>query len=861
MHPLDRSSHAPDVPRDDRRAVAHALALLGAAGLGVPSGEAHSRSTASRVDGTRTDTTWSDVNPRGVTLGDITLLAHQRSAVARLQRTLPRYGGALLADDVGLGKTYVALAIARNYGSVSVIAPAALRGTWREAIARAGTEVAHVRLHSLQAFSRRAPAPATDSPDARRPLARLVIIDEAHHLRNPATRRYAAVADWCRGAHVLLLSATPVHNHERDLDHLLALFLGRAVHGLDAADRLRLVVRRRVEDADLDVPAPRVHVLPSRRIPDVPDVTRAIVALPAPLPTRDGQAASALIALGLLRAWCSSAGACAALVQRRRLRTEALANAFAEGRWPTRRELRSWSVGDDAVQLGFSALLVADAVAPAHATEPRAHPRSWRGSLTDARSALRRHADALDRLWRRVREVAESSDRARVDAVRAVRTEWRGHTVLAFTQFAGTVHALGRLMRWDDGVATLTARGGRVAGGPLSRAELLARVAPHAHGRAEPPPHERIRLLVTTDLLAEGVNLQDASVVIHLDQPWTPAALAQREGRVARLGSRHRDVYVCTIEPPGGAADMLAIAERLRRKARAADRSLRPEAAHDRAAMAPTGPPGLSTLLHAWCLATEVADEARPVARASSAPHGGATPPAPSATLVLRGARSCIAQPTRAGWLAALTHGDDTRLYGGWCRGPSLRTVATRDPRVLQALVLAAEDARTQCPATFVDDAPAAAHDDRPGDTHHTQEDDATPIATRVRNAVHRALRRTLSQWQAHALVSTLDGATVRAQRALRTLLAAATLSERVALSADVRRAAERLPARRGIGDERALDELLRRVGRPDPRAWLAELHALLELGSARPVEPAGPTVARSDRAPDGLVALLILLP
>lgn len=861
MHPPERAFHTQDAPRDAQRAIAHVLALLGAAGLGVPLVEARAPASSARVDGTRVDATWPGANPPRSTLGDITLLTHQRSAVARLQRTLPRYGGALLADDVGLGKTYVALAVARDYTAVSVIAPAALRGTWRAAIARASAEVAHVRLHSLQAFSRRAPARATDAPDVPRAAARLVIIDEAHHLRNPATRRYAVVADWCRGAHVLLLSATPVHNHERDLDHLLALFLGRAVHGLDAADRLRLVVRRRVEDADLDVPAPRVHVLPSRRIPDVPDVTTAIVALPAPLPTRDGRAASALIALGLLRAWCSSAGACAALVQRRRLRAEALADALAEGRWPTRRELQSWSVGDDAVQLGFSALLVADTVGPAHATEPLAHARSWRGSLSDARRALHRHAEALERLWRRVREVAETSDRARVDAVRAVRAEWRGHTALAFTQFAGTVHALGRLMRWDDGVATLTARGGRVAGGPLSRAELLARVAPHAHGRAEPPPHERIRLLITTDLLAEGVNLQDASVVIHLDQPWTPAALAQREGRVARLGSRHRDVYVCTIEPPGGAAGMLAIADRLRRKARAADRSLRPEAAPHRTEPAPSGSPALSTRLHAWCLATEVADEARSVARATPPPRDAAPPSASSTTLVLRGTRPFTTPPVRAGWLAALARGDDTRLYGGWCRGPSLRTVASRDPRVLQALVLAVEDARTRCPPTFVHDAPAAGVDDRPGVTHPAVADDAAPSAARVCDTVHRALRRTLSQWQAHALVTTLDGATVRAQRALRGLLATATLSERVALTADVRRAAERLPALRGIGDERALDELLRHVGRPDPRAWLAELHALLAHGGAQSVEPPAPTVVRAECMPHGLLALLIVLP
>ena len=46
-------------------------------------------------------------------------------------------------------------------------------------------------------------------------------------------------------------------------------------------------------------------------------------------------------------------------------------------------------------------------------------------------------------------------------------------------------------------------------------------------------------LLLTTDLASEGVNLQDASVVVHLDLPWTAARLEQRVGRVARLASAH----------------------------------------------------------------------------------------------------------------------------------------------------------------------------------------------------------------------------------------------------------------------------------------------------------------------------------
>ncbi|MBP6775482.1 MAG: hypothetical protein KA154_21015, partial [Gemmatimonadaceae bacterium] len=58
-------------------------------------------------------------------LGDITLLPHQQDAVDRIHHALHDLHVALLADDVGLGKTFVALAVARRYTEICIIAPAA----------------------------------------------------------------------------------------------------------------------------------------------------------------------------------------------------------------------------------------------------------------------------------------------------------------------------------------------------------------------------------------------------------------------------------------------------------------------------------------------------------------------------------------------------------------------------------------------------------------------------------------------------------------------------------------------------------------------------------------------------------------
>src|SRR6185295_10879772 len=97
--------------------------------------------------------------------------------------------------------------------------------------------------------------------------------------------------------------------------------------------------------------------------------------------------------------------------------------------------------------------------------------------------------------------------------------------IVAFSQYATTVAGLFRVMRRRPHIAMLTGNGARVAGGSITRHEAISRFAPRASGAPAAREAERIDLLLTTDLLSEGVNLQDAGVVVHLDLPWTPARL------------------------------------------------------------------------------------------------------------------------------------------------------------------------------------------------------------------------------------------------------------------------------------------------------------------------------------------------
>lgn len=502
------------------------------------------RADPARVRAVIADLFLRDREPSGLAqIGNISLRPHQKSAVNRVRHVIAEFGGALLADEVGLGKTFVAVALVRESRRALVVAPAALRSMWSDALARGG---AGARVVSYDALSRGAMPNETFD---------FVVLDEAHHARNPTTKRYARLAAITSVTPVLLLSATPVHNHAGDLAALLALFLGARAWQLTDDQRAACIIRReRADVADTTLPA----LLPSVWLPVGDDETllEHITTLPPPLPPRDGDDGGALVQWGLARLWASSQGALLRALERRLAIATALDASLAAGRYPSRATLGAWVCGDDAVQLAFPQLLDAE-----------------HGLTEPMRQVVAAHADAIHAL--RARALASAwADTERAARLHDVRLAHPGEKIVAFSQFADTVRTLFSRLPDRSAAAGLTARGGLVVSGPILRAELLARFAPRAQSAMPPRAIDRVDCLLTTDLLSEGINLQDASVVVHLDLPWTPARLEQRVGRARRIGSTHQRVAVYTMAPPAAAEALLRVEQRLHDKLRAANRAV-----------------------------------------------------------------------------------------------------------------------------------------------------------------------------------------------------------------------------------------------------------------------------------------------
>jgi superfamily II DNA or RNA helicase len=504
------------------------------------------------------------------------LLPHQADAVARSRAVLERFGGVLVADGVGLGKTFIGLALAeleqRGGGDAVAVVPAALRREWEDAARRVAVSVA---IHTHAELSRRVPSiPAATS---------LALVDEAHAFRNPATRRYDALARLAVGRRVALLTATPLNNSTSDLAALVHLFASRdrfrefgvadfwtALSGPDpSAASLALGAvsvcrtRRLVEEsfpALRDAFPRRVLLPPVRydldatfgdRLDELLDALGGLVAGEARL-----ERGAALIHLSLLRRLESSRSSLRRSLLRQRDFLAEWRRAREHGLTLRRRDFRAAfprGEGDDA-QLVFWPLLLADR------GDDAAHVRQWREAVDRALDCLEGLDDHPDPKLAALESLLLGGELA-------------GRKTIVFTEHRDTALYLQRRLRHRLRSIAVVGDTAYAGTSRLARAEALDAFAP-ASRRAARHSLLEADVLVATDVASEGLNLQDAAAVVNYDLPWNPVRVMQRVGRVERLGSPHARVYVAHLMPARGLERVARVLERLRAKLEDTGRTL-----------------------------------------------------------------------------------------------------------------------------------------------------------------------------------------------------------------------------------------------------------------------------------------------
>lgn len=142
--------------------------------------------------------------------------------------------------------------------------------------------------------------------------------------------------------------------------------------------------------------------------------------------------------------------------------------------------------------------------------------------------------------------------------------------VLIFTQFADTAKYITTELK-KNGVKQIDC----VTGENDDPTSFAYRFSPESNDkREEVKEADEIRVLITTDVLSEGQNLQDAHIILNYDLPWAIIRLIQRAGRVDRIGQKADKIYCYSFLPEEGIERIIRLRSRLKNRLEQSDEVL-----------------------------------------------------------------------------------------------------------------------------------------------------------------------------------------------------------------------------------------------------------------------------------------------
>ena len=593
---------------------------------------------------------------------ELRLTQFQSDGVWRARRILNRLHGVIIADEVGLGKTFLAGelihdAMIKRRQKVLIVCPATLRdSTWKPFLRDKNLQTVVMSFEEL-VNEIETPGQTGSKLESFDNYA-MVVIDEAHALRNSSSKRAEAMRKLTSGKvpkDLIMLTATPVNNSLRDVQNLLSYFITndaqfaeagvpslseyfkRAMdmhpddlspeHLFDVLDQVAVrrtrqfvrnhyandTVRINGRDMRISFPEPRVKrvdydldsVSPgffdkvatalganleeeADAVGVIDDLSGDVLTMARYVPSRfrlGGDADSeqferqnaGLLRSALLKRFESSAYAyeqtLLALIASHKSFLKALDRGFVL----TGEALREWGMSGTDDVLEFLAERDSDDRNSMDASDYRVDElrryceqdlRLLEEMLQQANALSLLPDPKIDQLVEELVTIAEESESGRTDDERRDRRK-----VLVFTYFADTAEHVSKQLTArlveDDRLQAYRGRMITVTGDDSDRkAELIANFAPKTAG--SPEDEDLYDIVIATDVLAEGVNLQQAGQIINYDLPWNPMRLVQRHGRIDRIGSQHKTVHMRCFFPDQHLDSMLGLEERLQLKLKTA---------------------------------------------------------------------------------------------------------------------------------------------------------------------------------------------------------------------------------------------------------------------------------------------------
>jgi len=525
-------------------------------------------------------------------------LQYQLEAVADAESKLKKHGGVFLSDVVGLGKTFIAAMLASKLKKkVLVFAPPHLTEYWEDTLREF---LVPAKVISSGLLRNLEPEEFNDYS--------IVIVDEAHRFRNEETTGYEKLHSICKGKKVILITATPYNNRPSDIKSQLLLFQDRyhsSIPGVTNLEEffkhlekkikrvsrkrnpekfkeilkecgreirikiLRYVMVRRtrkeVEEffkEDLkaqgvsfpEVKPPRkVYYLLDKELDNLYNKTIEIIKnlsyaryrpalyLKSKLKENDPEFLSQMNLSGLMKTLLlkrleSSFEAFKKTLDRFLESHEKFLKMYEEeGRVYVSKEVDVYELLEED-NIDELLKLIEEGKVKVYSKE----------ELTpDFYINLRSDTETIKRLrdeWCQVKEdpklnkfldLLESGDSI----------PGKAKKILIFTEFSETAEYLGRELRKSSGNCVLVYSS---RSKPGIRKEIIASFDPNVRNQKDD-----IRILITTDVLAEGINLHRSNVIVNYDIPWNPTRVLQRVGRINRVGTSFKEIHIYNFFPVG----------------------------------------------------------------------------------------------------------------------------------------------------------------------------------------------------------------------------------------------------------------------------------------------------------------------
>lgn len=515
---------------------------------------------------------------------DLDNLAYfQRVAVNKAIYILNKYNGVIIADSVGLGKTYIGIGLLKYFydldKKILIICPASLYTMWFN---ECKNNDLNVEIKTQEDIGRNGLNQGfMDSIEC-------ILIDETHNFRNDSSERFKELINYTANKKIIQLTATPINNSIMDLYNIMSMFLKddefKKTFGIQnlkdymknytnnkdkvnsiinevLIKRSRNFIKSKYFSNDVSNLNGIEFKFPMRKIYTVnyslskiygddvlDDIFTKLEILNLPIIKRDNideykiVTGKCLIKIILLKRMESSIKSFRLSIKKQKEYCKFILESINEGFVVCKEDI--FNIDEQYIDSKYKISL-----------------DNYSGNIPKLIKELKEDYE----IFKSILSILDDTflhDNKLDTLVNLLNSELKNRKILLFTQYKDTARYIYNKLKENIVDLNIEVIDGS---NKINKQDIINRFAPKANNFNILDDNE-IDILISTDILSEGQNLQDSNTVINYDLPWNPVRIIQRGGRIDRITTEHDYIYLYNFMPDKDLDKLLNLVDKLNKK-------------------------------------------------------------------------------------------------------------------------------------------------------------------------------------------------------------------------------------------------------------------------------------------------------